>query len=399
MKKLLFFLFIVVCNIHYGLSQIGSIAPGKYLITGQLTNVPDSTIIGLFRKNGQLIEPVFRDTIFNGMFTFSDTISHTKKFMLISVEKGFPGIWQDVWVAPGKHITITGQDKLISIWKVKSDIPEQLEENNYQACASELRQEWVKHKVVETDLIRQLDSKENVGNDSLMRQLWAKVDSVRRFSFPLQLNIFKKEIDYMKTAPMGPVWMERLVFYAQMSVSKTFMPYLDELKELYSRISPTMKQAADAQLAYQYLYPPIAVGVGDNMVDGELYDPQNAVHHLSEFKGKYILLDFWSVGCAPCINSIPELEDIAEMYKDNLVVISVNTDPEKPWKGFINERKLKGNQWNELRKANTGLAASYQVKGYPHYVLIAPNGKIQNVWGGYGKGSLLKKMEECLNEK
>lgn len=399
MKKLVLLLFIVICNIHYSQSQISNVAADKYLITGQLTNVPDGTKLSLFRENGQLLESVFRDTIFNGTFTFSDTISHTKKLLLISGENGFPSIWQNVWVAPGKHITVTGQDKLIYIWQVKSDIPEQLEENNFQNCASELRQEWVKHNVAETDWIKQMDSKENVGNDSIRRQILAKVDSVRKISFPLQRSIYKKEIDYMKTAPIGPVWMERLVLYSQMSTSKFFMPYLDELKELYSNMPEAMKHTPDAQLVYQYLYPPVAVGVGDEMADGELYDLQGTVHHLSEFKGKYILLDFWNVGCGPCIASIPELEEIAETYKNRLAVISINIDPEKPWKEFIAKKKMKGNQWNELRRANTGLAASYQVKGYPHYVLITPDGKVQDVWGGYGKGSLWEKMKNHLNKK
>lgn len=399
MKKLLLLLFIVTCNIHYSLSQVGSVAPGKYLITGQLTNVPDGTTINLLRENGQLLEQVFQDTIFNGKFTFSDTISYTRKLLLTSSEKGFPSIWQNVWVAPDKQITVTGQDKLIYIWQVKSAIPEQLEENNFQACASELRQEWLKYNIAEADWQKLIYSKENVGNDSLIKQIWTKVDSVRQFSFPLQRGIFKKEIDYMKTAPIGSVWMERMVLYAQMSVSKFFMPYLDELKELYANMPEAIKASADGQLAYQYLYPPVAVGAGDEMADGELYDPQGTVHRLSEFKGKYIMLDFWSMGCGPCMASIPELEEIAEIYKDRLSIISISIDPEKTWKEFINKKKMQGNQWNELRKANTGLAASYRVKGYPHYVLIAPDGKVQDVWSGYGKGSLLQKMKNHLNKE
>ncbi len=399
MKKVLLFLLAVTCSIHYGQSQVSSVSSDKFLIIGQLTNVPDSTGICLFRENGQLLELVFQDTIFNGTFAFSDTISQTKKFLLISDNKGFPSIWQDVWVAPGKQITVIGNDKLIYIWQVKSDIPQQLEENTFQACASELRKEWVKHNVAEADWLKQMNSKEIASNDSLMKQIWAKVDSVRQFSFPLQRSIYKKEIDYMKTAPIGPVWMNRLVLYAQMSASKFFMPYLDELKELYANMPEAVKQTADAQLVYQYLYPPVVIGVGDEMADGELYDPQGGVHRLSEFKGKYILLDFWSIGCGPCIASLPELEEIAETYKGTLAVISINIDPEKSWKEFVNKRKMGGNQWNELQKANTGLAASYQVKGYPHYVLIAPDGKVQAIWGGYGKGSLLGKMKDYLNKK
>ena len=44
----------------------------------------------------------------------------------------------------------------------------------------------------------------------------------------------------------------------------------------------------------------------------------------------------------------------------------------------------------------TGLALNYQVRGIPHYVLIAPDGKIQDVWSGYGAGSLLGQVEKNL---
>ena len=39
----------------------------------------------------------------------------------------------------------------------------------------------------------------------------------------------------------------------------------------------------------------------------------------------------------------------------------------------------------------------YQVKGYPHYVLITPNGRIKATWGGYGKGSLKQRLKKELN--
>ena len=57
---------------------------------------------------------------------------------------------------------------------------------------------------------------------------------------------------------------------------------------------------------------------------------------------------------------------------------------------------MSGNQWNERRRGRTGLAVSYQVKGIPHYVLIAPDGKIRDIWSGYGPGSLLEQVEKHL---
>ena len=138
------------------------------------------------------------------------------------------------------------------------------------------------------------------------------------------------------------------------------------------------------------------VNVGDEMVDGDLYDLDGNVRHLTEFKGKYILLDFWSQGCGPCVQSLPEMEEITEMYKGRMEVISISQDPKDEWKKFIAEKQLKGNQWNELRKGSTKLGASYQVKGIPHYVMISPEGKVQHIWAGYGKGSLKAKMKELI---
>ena len=43
-----------------------------------------------------------------------------------------------------------------------------------------------------------------------------------------------------------------------------------------------------------------------------------------------------------------------------------------------------------------GLASAYNVRGIPHYVLIAPDGKVAAMWSGYGKGSLERKMKESL---
>lgn len=52
-----------------------------------------------------------------------------------------------------------------------------------------------------------------------------------------------------------------------------------------------------------------------------------------------------------------------------------------------------GNQWNELRQGDTGLAARYKVMGIPHYVLISPKGIILDIWSGYGPGSLKSKLK------
>ena len=77
-------------------------------------------------------------------------------------------------------------------------------------------------------------------------------------------------------------------------------------------------------------------------------------------------------------------------------VVSINQDTKDAWKSFVAEKGLKGNQWNELRSGNTGLAAAYQVRGIPHYVMISPEGKVKSIWAGYGPGILKAKVKELV---
>mgnify|MGYP003057865721 CR=1 FL=1 len=74
-------------------------------------------------------------------------------------------------------------------------------------------------------------------------------------------------------------------------------------------MSEADKATEAGQIITGYMNLPETVNVGDEMADGDLYDLDGNVRHLSEFKGKYILLDFWSQGCGPCLQSLPELEE------------------------------------------------------------------------------------------
>lgn len=59
---------------------------------------------------------------------------------------------------------------------------------------------------------------------------------------------------------------------------------------------------------------------------------------------------------------------------------------------------MRGNQWREQQSYNPRLIARYQGKGLPYYVLIAPDGKIQDMWHGYTKGNLIEKMNQVFNK-
>lgn len=129
---------------------------GKYLIRGTLENVADGTVVELLKEDGRTFKTVCKDTVADGRFLFSDSISGEvpQKLMLFSGDKGFSGAWLDVWVQSGKCVKVTGKDRLLPLWSVDSDIAEQKAAAGFMALCRAEREKLMRWKAEEADLFR-----------------------------------------------------------------------------------------------------------------------------------------------------------------------------------------------------------------------------------------------------
>ncbi|MFK2233511.1 TlpA family protein disulfide reductase [Bacteroides fragilis] len=140
---------------------------------------------------------------------------------------------------------------------------------------------------------------------------------------------------------------------------------------------------------------PTKAKIGDDMPDTELSNIDGNHHRLSDYKGKYLLLDFWSRSCGHCIESLPEMEILSDMWKEKVTFIGINIDDEKSWKEFSQRKNIK---WIDLNdpKGAFGLYIRYKANGTPFYVLVTPDGKITDIWYGYNKDSLSERLKQGI---
>ncbi len=96
---------------------------------------------------------------------------------------------------------------------------------------------------------------------------------------------------------------------------------------------------------------------------------------LSQFRGKVVILNFWSIWCGPCLAEMPSLNKLYLEFKDKgLVVLAIAEDPaEKPVRSYIQE---KGIAFSILMDKERKVYFKYSLFGIPVSFLIDKKGAI-----------------------
>ena len=396
MKKRLFTILFALATVCGFAQDVEPADACYYEIMGELRNVPDSTVIRLLRIDGNVGRSFANDTIIDGRFHFwINPVSSKEELSLICFPcKDFPAMELRLWASPGDKVKVTGENTLIFTWKVEGGPQENISWQAYLNDSRELWNQTQRNSILVNELriqARNLSEEEKI----TIRQ---KIDSLLKDDEMLTGQIYSNEIRRMKKSAVDAIWMKKLnVLAMEVKYRKNF-PYRKEVIALYNSLTEEQKQEQLAQDAYAMLFPPQHVEVGKEMADTELFDLEGNKHCLAELKGKYILIDFWSSGCGPCIMAIPEMEELATTYKEKLNIVSISIDNKDTWKIASEKHRMSWNNWNDL-KGQSGIYAQYEQRSIPCYTLISPEGIVLEQWTSYGKGSLKQKIGEYIDKE
>lgn len=121
---------------------------------------------------------------------------------------------------------------------------------------------------------------------------------------------------------------------------------------------------------------------------------QKSTITLSDFKGKWLILDFWTEYCVSCIESFPKLNAIQEEFKDDIQIVLLGKprgDPQKI-RNLYETHRLQKNL-NLPVVYESALSDRFGVPANPFIVIVDPNGIVRYITSGFNRIHI----EELLN--
>lgn len=335
-------------------------------IEGRIAGVADkdSVEVLLFRFWGNSGHSIGTDTIRGGRFSFSGTLPGDEMAMMRISAKNGQGTGA-LWMTDTTGMLVTAAAG--KQWSVTSNEPEQAIERKLRAIDL-------------SDLDALMQTREDYHKNR---------DSVWRVSAERLWPVYSRH-------PNSRAVLNNLTFYARQGVVPTA-----KLQWLYKRLTPENKASLEGESIAGALNPPKVPQKGEMFADFSGTDTTGIVCKLSDIagKGKYVLLDFWSVGCGPCHAAFPQMKEIYAKYGDRLEIVGVSLDATKGrWRDVIRWRELPWKHISDGKGNYGGAYMLYRIEAMPTYILINPQGKIVERWYP-GQGDFRTRLIEPYLEK
>lgn len=399
MKRLGLFLAIAGCFAFC--AACSDVPKSGAVIMGELSGfAPDGSItVFLMHSDGQAGRSIMSDTLKNGHFIFRlDSLTGEKRYALslMRIHKDIGaydmlGHGPDLYLEPGALVRIKGEGKYLPIAKVSSPVKDQKLRQRFISKMSQ--EDWKRSQDLFIEYYALLNDY-SYGSDttrtykeSLKRKMtenMAATDSVG-------MLLTEQKLEIMETEPFGEYALTELSSIASFVSSgyKDFPKYRETVTRLANRLTEEQKQTRQGKEILSYLQV-TKVSVGDTVPGYEYVDADGVKHYLSELRGKWLLLDFWSRGCGPCVGAAKELRQLFdEIGGKNLQLVSISVDGEEGWKEASELHRITWTNWRDPM-GQAGSIRAYNQNGIPVFVLVNPEGIIKDIQLGHYDGLLRK---------
>jgi len=219
----------------------------------------------------------------------------------------------------------------------------------------------------------------------------AEVKKIEGQMDDLEAKQIKEKIDFVKTLGDSPV-----AAYLAYNISSGIQEP-EKLEALVQDLGPNLADNKYTKMLVDKIGLMKLTTVGRMSVEFTQNDPEGKPVKLSDFKGKYLLVDFWASWCGPCRQENPNVVKAYEKYKNkNFTILGVSLDRDKDkWLEAIQKDNLTWTHVSDLKYWDNEVAKMYGIRSIPANILLDKTGKIigKNLRGDDLEAALAKALK------